>query len=81
VQEWFEARRAEPCYTALFDPRVTDFYGWVIPKGDRLVVGAAVAPGPLALAGFGLVSVALGALVAGFVQVDTSTSPGARPPR
>jgi geranylgeranyl reductase len=46
VQEWFEARRADPCYTAVFDPAVTDFYGWAIPKADLLVVGAALAPGP-----------------------------------
>jgi flavin-dependent dehydrogenase len=52
VQEWFEARRPDPCYTALFDPDVTDFYGWVIPKADRLVVGAALRPGPDAPARF-----------------------------
>jgi geranylgeranyl diphosphate/geranylgeranyl-bacteriochlorophyllide a reductase len=52
VQEWFEARRAEPCYTAVFDPGVTDFYGWAIPKADRIVVGAALRPGPGALTGF-----------------------------
>jgi geranylgeranyl reductase len=42
IQEWFEARGAEPCYTAVFDPAVTDFYGWAIPKGDAVIVGAAV---------------------------------------
>jgi flavin-dependent dehydrogenase len=52
VQEWFEARRPDPCYTAVFDPGVTDFYGWVIPKADRIVVGAALHPGPGALARF-----------------------------
>lgn len=44
IQEWFEARRPDPCYTALFDPALTDFYAWAIPKGDRLVVGAALPP-------------------------------------
>jgi flavin-dependent dehydrogenase len=62
IQEWFEARRAEPCYTALFDPGVTDFYGWVIPKADRLVVGAAVAPGAEALGRFQALRDALPAL-------------------
>jgi flavin-dependent dehydrogenase len=52
IQEWFEARGADPCYTAIFDPAATDFYGWAIPKGDRVVVGAAVRPGPAAGAGF-----------------------------
>ncbi|HSN91809.1 MAG TPA: FAD-binding protein [Anaeromyxobacteraceae bacterium] len=45
IQEWFEAGGAEPCHTAVFDPSVTDFYGWAIPKGDRIVVGAALRPG------------------------------------
>jgi flavin-dependent dehydrogenase len=52
IQEWFEAKSFEPCYTAVFDPAATDFYGWAIPKGDHLVVGAAVAPGPGAAARF-----------------------------
>ncbi len=52
VQEWFEARRPDPCYTAIFDPGVTDFYGWVIPKADRLIVGAALRPGSGALTRF-----------------------------
>jgi flavin-dependent dehydrogenase len=45
IQEWFEAIGADPCYTAVFDPSVTDFYGWAIPKGDRIAVGAALRPG------------------------------------
>jgi flavin-dependent dehydrogenase len=45
IQEWFEASRPEPCYTALFDPALTDFYGWAIPKAGRLVVGGAFEPG------------------------------------
>ncbi len=52
LQEWFEARRPDPCYTAVFDPAVTDFYGWVIPKADRVIVGAALRPGPGALTRF-----------------------------
>lgn len=52
VQEWFEARRADPCFTAVFDPTATDFYGWAIPKGDHLVVGAALRRGPDALGRF-----------------------------
>lgn len=59
IQEWFEASRADPCYTALFDPTVTDFYAWAIPKGDRIVVGAALRPGPGASARFGALLAAL----------------------
>lgn len=45
VQEWFECRRQTPYFSALFDPAITDFYAWTIPKGDYLLVGAALAPG------------------------------------
>jgi flavin-dependent dehydrogenase len=45
IQEAFEARRPDACFTALFDPAITDFYGWVIPKADRLLVGAALRRG------------------------------------
>jgi len=45
VQEWFEADRPTACFWAIFDPDITDFYSWAIPKDGRLVVGAALAPG------------------------------------
>jgi flavin-dependent dehydrogenase len=45
VQEWFESPRAMPYFSAIFDPSLTDFYAWTIPKGDYLLVGAALAPG------------------------------------
>lgn len=31
-------------YLALFHPELTDFYAWAIPKGDRLLLGAAFPP-------------------------------------
>jgi flavin-dependent dehydrogenase len=34
-----------PSFTALFDPEITDFYSWIIPKNDSLIVGSALAPG------------------------------------
>lgn len=37
-----EASRAE--YAAFFHPLITDFYGWVIPKKDRVLLGAALPP-------------------------------------
>jgi flavin-dependent dehydrogenase len=42
IQEWFRADRALPYYTAIFDPAVTDFHAWTIPKDEFLLVGAAV---------------------------------------
>lgn len=53
IQEWFEASRPEPCYTALFDQALTDFYGWAIPKAGRVVVGGAFRPGADAPGRFG----------------------------
>lgn len=45
MQEWFRAESAAPCFSALFDPAITDHYCWLIPKGDLLVAGAALRPG------------------------------------
>jgi len=45
VQEWFECDHAMPYFSAIFDPALTDFYAWTIPKGSLLLVGAAFAPG------------------------------------
>lgn len=41
VQEWYEASRQSPFYGAIFDRELTDCYGWLISKGDALVLGAA----------------------------------------
>jgi len=45
IQRWYEARDPQPFFSAVFDPGITDFYAWTIPKEDRLLVGAALAPG------------------------------------
>ena len=42
IQEWFEVDKQIPYYVALFDERVTDYYSWVIPKGNQILVGAAM---------------------------------------
>lgn len=44
IQEWYEADRALPYFSAIFDRQVTDFYGWTIPKDDVLIIGAALTP-------------------------------------
>jgi geranylgeranyl diphosphate/geranylgeranyl-bacteriochlorophyllide a reductase len=46
IQAEFSLRDADPYYGAIFDSRLTDYYGWTIPKGDRLLLGAAFEPGP-----------------------------------
>jgi len=45
LQESFEVDHPACYYGAIFDPRVTDFYAWSIPKDGRLILGAALAPG------------------------------------
>jgi flavin-dependent dehydrogenase len=44
VQEWLECDASQPYFSALFDPEITDYYCWTIPKGDRLLIGAALGP-------------------------------------
>ena len=45
VQECHAGAKLPPCYWALFDPEVTDFYSWMIPKDGMLLVGTAVPVG------------------------------------
>ena len=42
VQEWVEARNNTAYFTSLFDPAITDYYGWTIPKGNLMIIGAAI---------------------------------------
>ena len=44
IQEWIETNGAVPYFSTFFDPAITDFYGWTIPKGDMILVGAALSP-------------------------------------
>lgn len=44
IQEWFECSYAMPYYTAIFDVKITDFYSWIIPKGNYLLLGSALRP-------------------------------------
>jgi flavin-dependent dehydrogenase len=44
IQDWYATNAVPPYFSAIFDRAVTDFYAWTIPKGDLLVVGAALAP-------------------------------------
>jgi flavin-dependent dehydrogenase len=44
IQEWVEADGVMPYFSSFFDPAMTDFYGWTIPKGEHVLIGAALAP-------------------------------------
>ncbi len=46
VQEWYEADTPPPHFSVAFDPSLTDFYGWTIPKDGCVLLGVALAPGP-----------------------------------
>lgn len=44
VQEWVEANAKLPYFSTIFDPEITDYYCWTIPKEDHLIIGAALHP-------------------------------------
>jgi geranylgeranyl reductase len=44
VQEWVEGSNSLPYFMSIFDRKITDYYCWTIPKGDYLVIGAALQP-------------------------------------
>jgi len=44
VQEWLPVKKTPPYFSIIFDPDITDFYAWTIPKKDMLLVGAALEP-------------------------------------
>lgn len=44
IQEWVEADGQLPYFSTLFDPEITDYYCWTIPKEDFLLIGAALRP-------------------------------------
>lgn len=46
IQEWVEKDHNLPYFTSLFDPEITDYYGWTIPKANHLLIGVALHPGP-----------------------------------
>lgn len=42
VQQWFDANRIPPHYYAIFDRQISDFYSWLIPKDNALILGTAM---------------------------------------
>src|SRR5690606_13603698 len=61
LQEWIRAGEPLPYFSAIFDPAVTDFYAWIIPKEKAVLLGAALAPGKTAAAKFALLKEKLAA--------------------
>ncbi|MFZ5965898.1 MAG: FAD-binding protein [Bacillota bacterium] len=44
IQEWFECPYHIPYFTAIFDEEISDFYSWIIPKKNYLLLGSALRP-------------------------------------
>ncbi|MHC4156382.1 MAG: FAD-binding protein [Planctomycetota bacterium] len=44
IQEWVEADTQLPYFSSIFDPEISDYYCWTIPKGQHLLIGAALNP-------------------------------------
>lgn len=44
IQEWFETLQNVNYYGAIFDREITDFYSWIIPKENLLIIGSALLP-------------------------------------
>jgi geranylgeranyl diphosphate/geranylgeranyl-bacteriochlorophyllide a reductase len=44
IQEWFECPYPMPYFTAIFDEEISDFYSWIIPKENYLLLGSALRP-------------------------------------
>ena len=42
IQEWVERKNDFPYFTSIFDRNITDYYCWTIPKGNYLLIGAAL---------------------------------------
>ena len=42
IQEWYKIEQPTPCYYAIADSEVTDFYSWIIPKEGYLILGSAI---------------------------------------
>jgi flavin-dependent dehydrogenase len=59
IQATYDAGGSEAHYGAFFDSALTDYYGWTVPKGDKLIVGLAVPAGTQAIARFEAFATAL----------------------
>ncbi len=44
LQQWVQADHQLPYFSTMFDSEITDYYCWTIPKGEELIIGAALHP-------------------------------------
>ena len=44
IQEWFECPDPTSYFTAIFDEEISDFYSWIIPKDNYMILGSALRP-------------------------------------
>lgn len=44
IQEWYKCSNSIPYYTAIFDEEISDFYSWIIPKNDYILLGSPLKP-------------------------------------
>lgn len=44
IQQWVEVEESQPYFSVFFNPDLTDFYCWTIPKENNLIVGGAFFP-------------------------------------
>jgi len=42
IQQWFESSQNMPYFTAIFAEEISDFYSWVIPKDNHVLLGSAL---------------------------------------
>ena len=45
IQEWHKMPKALPYYVSTFNESVTDFYSWIIPEGEYMIIGSAIPQG------------------------------------
>lgn len=44
IQQWFNCNVPSTYFTAVFDKDISDFYSWIIPKDNYLLLGSALRP-------------------------------------
>ena len=45
IQEWHKMPETLPYYVSTFNEQVTDFYSWIIPEGEYMIIGSAIPQG------------------------------------
>lgn len=44
IQQWFKCPDKIPYFTAIFSEEISDFYSWIIPKENYIILGSALKP-------------------------------------